>query len=567
MIKRRVQKICLDVKNLWCAKPLFAAAVVFFFVFAVYAIAYIPAVGASAIDDHFFHFRYASLIKEKGLDVVKNFPWIYYTKMAQEHIPFSVSLFHFALIPFTYIKNPILGLKISDIFWASLAYSSFYYLLRKIRIKWAFFYVLILLSFPYFSIRMLMGRAFILTPFIIFWELYLAGKKRYKTLFFLVVFHVFWHQATFFIPIVVVGLVEISRYLIEQKFVYKNIISTALGTVVGMSFFPGFPGNIWSWVTGLFIFSRDISGVPNMDKIEGIEILPVNLLSFWTRSDVAVFLLILGVAVFLYFYLKDREADFFRGNQDNFAAWRILVYPSFLLVFLFFCFAILSSGRLLDFYFVGTIFLLALVLQRVFAEEGSAINSRLKSYIFFGVVIFFGVAFLSSLSALKENSRKNDDYRGIGEASKWIKERSTEGEVVFLHRWDNFPAAFFYNQKNNYTMGIEPNALLGYDPSLYWKWYNIFLYNFYCGLPKDCSEEKEALVKTLGSDQGKVDEFNKENSKKIIGSIKNDFKSRFIISSSSTFNSVLRQNLDLIDDSFLYTSKETGAKIGAFELK
>jgi hypothetical protein len=566
MMKSRVKKMYLSVKNLWSAKPLFAAVVVFFIVFSAYAIIYIPSKGISAVDDHFFYFRYASLLKDKGWEVVDNFPWLYYSKVTQEHSRYPVALFNFAVIPFTLIKNPILGLKISDIFWASLACSAFYYLLRKIRIKWALFYVLILLSFPFFASRILMGRAFILTPVLIFWELYLANRKKYKILFAVSLFHILWHPLTFFMPVATVGLVEISRYIVKQKFVFKNIFVTGIGTVVGMSFFPDFPKNIWLWIKTILIASGSIAGVPNMDKVEGSELSPVSLLSFWPRSDMAIFILMLSVAVFMYFYLKDRKFNFFKGTQDNFGNWRIYTYSSFLLAFILFSFSILFSGRFLDFYFVSAVFLLALVLQRIFAEEDVIINSQLRKYIFFGVIVFFVTAFLSTFSSIKENTRRND-YEGIKESSEWIKERSSQGDIVFLFDWDNFPMSFFYNQKNNYTMGIEPKILMEYNSSLYWKWHNIFLYNFYCGLPKDCSEEEGALIKSFDNNQEKIDEFTKENSKKIIYSIKNDFKSRFIISNSSQFNSVLRQNPDLIDDSFSHVSELNGGVVSAFKIK
>jgi hypothetical protein len=566
MIKSRIQKVCFSIKELWSAKPFFASIAVFFIVFSIYAIVYIPSAGMSAIDDHFFHFRYASLIREKGWEVINNFPWVFFSKMAQEHVRYQISLFQFALIPFTLIKNSILGLKISDIFWASLACSSFYYLLRKIRIRWAFLYVLILLSFPFFASRILMGRAFILTPVLVFWELYLASKRKYKALFFLSFFHVIWHEATFFMPIGVIGLVEISRYIIRQKIFLKNVLVGALGTIVGMSLFSGFPVNIWYFLTGLI--SESGNGVSNsaMKMTEGSELSAISLLSFWSRSDIAVFAMTLSFAVFVYFYLKDRKDGVLEGQKDNFGDWRTITYPAFLLVFLFFCFSILSNGRLLDFYFVGAVFLLALIFQRVSTEDQAVINIHLRKYIFSGIIIVFVMASLNSLSSIKESVR-NNNYEGIKESSEWIKERSSQSEVVFLYDWDNFPIAFSYNQKNYYTMGIEPRMLSNYNPNLYWKWHNIFLYNYYCEFPRDCADDVTILMKSLGEDQDKIDEFRKENSQKIIDSIENDFKSRFIISNSYSFNDLLRKNSDLIKDSFSYKSNAYGENVDAFELK
>jgi hypothetical protein len=566
MIISKIKGISLNIKKLWSAKPLFAAAIVFFTVFSIYAIIYIPSDGISVIDDHFFHFRYASLLRDKGWEVVENFPWVHFSRTVTEHARFNVSLFHFALIPFTFIKNPILGLKISDIFWASLACSAFYYLLRKIRIKWALFYVFVLLSFPFFVNRILMGRAFVITPVLVFLELFLAIRKKYRLLFLLALFHAFWHQATYPFPLAIIGLVEISRYIIKQKFILKNIFAAALGTVAGMAFLPDFPANInvWGWTRYLVGLSSDIANGAGISAVEGTELSSASLLSFWLRSDMAILMLIISVALFVYYYLKDKGAS---ENQeaDRLTTWKIYTYPTFLFTFFSFSFSILFSGRFLDYYFVGTVFLLALVVQRVLEEEGKVVNSRIKNYVFSGIIIFFFVAFLNSFISLKSNIGQND-YTGIKNSAEWIGEKSSEGEVVFLFDWDNFPIAFFHNQKNTYTMGIEP-GLLTYNQDLYWKWHNIFLYNYYCGLPKDCAEEKGNILESIGDNEEEMNEFNKKNSEKIINSIKKDFNSRFIISNSWSFDYLLKQNPDLIKDSFSYVSKSTRVTASAFELK
>ena len=117
-------------------------------------------------------------------------------------------------------------------------------------------------------------------------------------------------------------------------------------------------------------------------------------------------------------------------------------------------------------------------------------------------------------------------------------------------------------------MGIEPSSMLQYKPELYWKWYNVFNYTFYCDNEKDCLDEKNNVTEkynTLTDDQKK--EVAKENSKKIIKSVENDFGAKFIVSDSVALNNSLALNSDLIDDSFESKSDVNGTVLKVFKLK
>jgi hypothetical protein len=336
--------------------------------------------------------------------------------------------------------------------------------------------------------------------------------------------------------------------------------------VVGMLLFPGSLGSIHIWIKSFFVLNKNLLLSPNLQFIEGTELLPINGFSFWQNSSILACIFVISVSIFLYYYLKDRKKDFQEDESKKYQEWRMFAYPAFLLSFLSFCFSVLISGRFQDFYFFAVSLFFALIMQRIFNDEALFIKINLRKFMLGGVVVFFSVAFLNGIFS-QRNSFKFNDYDGLKNSSEWIAERSSEKEIVFLYDWDSFPISFFFNQKNYYTMGIEPKAILDYDPKLYWKWYNMFLYNYYCDRPEDCGDEKAKLVQSFGEDQQMIDEFNKGNSEKIINSIKKDFHSRFVISNSAIFDSLLKQNLDLIKDSYSYTSKSNGFTVSAFELK
>jgi hypothetical protein len=126
--------------------PLAAAGIFFLVSLGLYAGVYWGTLGISFQDDHFFHFKLAYLLRTEGFGILNNFDWIYLTKTAQEHLRYPISLFQIALVPFTFFKDMVLGLKVSDIFWASLSVSIIFYVLLKMKTKFPIFSMLVLLS-------------------------------------------------------------------------------------------------------------------------------------------------------------------------------------------------------------------------------------------------------------------------------------------------------------------------------------------------------------------------------------------------------------------------------------
>ena len=52
-------------------------------------------------------------------------------------------------------------------------------------------------------------------------------------------------------------------------------------------------------------------------------------------------------------------------------------------------------------------------------------------------------------------------------AARWLGANSNPGDVVFNFRWSYFPELFFWNTKNVYTSGMDPIFQYAFDPQLY----------------------------------------------------------------------------------------------------
>lgn len=543
-----------------------ASFFVFCIVFFVLAIIYINSPGISAIDDHFFHFKYAYLLRTEGWNVVKNFDWIYYTKTAQEHDPYPVSLYNLALIPFTYAKDMILGLKISDAFWASLSLSLLYYVFRKIRIKFSLFFVSLVASSYFFLSRMMLGRAFVLIVPLVFLEIYLATEKKYKKLFFVSIFHVMWHFNTFFFPIVVALIVEIARSIELKKISLKSILYSGAGSIMGLLILLN--ANFFKYAKFQIaaLFDAQLSSTAGM-KGEGTELyVKDSLTSFWTSSNIIFLLAVISIGLTIYFYVSRRNKNILEKKEEHSQKY-VYMYATFIFLLILILSSMVLSGRFYDFFIPASVFLTAIVFSIMIEEKKVAMDPLVFKYLAVAVIIFFVFNITTNLVNFKTHSA-SVDYEKFFKAADWVKNKSENKEIIFLQNWSWFTVSFFENSKNVYTMGMEPRGLFQYSPELYWKWYNIFNHNYYCAEKKDCSEEVKSLNEKFSkADDNQKKEISKENSGKIINSIKNDFHSRFIISNSAQFNGVINLNPNLIEEKFEAKSEMGGASVTAFQLK
>jgi hypothetical protein len=544
--------------NIWLS-----TLAVFCLFFATYGSIYLFADGISAKDDHFFHIKLAYLLRTENLNIISNFDYYPINKYSR----FPLSLFNIFLIPFTFFKDLFVGLRVADVFGAALSMSVIYFALRKFKFKYVFLILLILISSAFFSTRLFYGRSYVLTFGLILLELYFAQKKEYLKFFWIALFHVLWHQSSFFLPAMVAGSVEIGRYLAEKRINFKIIIASLSSIILGLAFFPDFPKNIYSWFFEIVNLSNKVSvGL----KLEGNELYTKDILQMFSSNQIFAFLSVVSVILTIYFYVKmKREEDFLNDAQKKKLTE---VFSFFLMLIVFILGAITISGRFFDYYFVLVVVLFASILALIIDKKEFIVNEKIQKYIITACFIFFFYLSLNNFLDLRINVSRSD-YQTMKAPAEWIRNNSKEKEMVYLYNWSDFPLAIFYNDKNIYSWGMEPRDLSFKSNALYWKAYNIMLYNLYCEKQIDCKEDAlifNEKIKKLEEDNEKedADKLAKENSQKIINSIKKDFNSRLILSSSTKFSGIVRLNQDMIEDQFETNSEVNNPyKITAFKIK
>lgn len=552
----RIIRILNSIKSKLRNDYALSSFLVFIFIFALLSFMYIPNRGIIAIDDHFFHFKIAENIKENGFESLRDFDNIYLTRTASDGDKYAVSLFNLSLVPFTYISDPILALKISDVFWLSLSLAFLFIALRKLKIKHPFLWILLLLSVNFFVMRMLIGRAFVMSiPFFLF-EIYFAVNRRWRSFLLLSFLHVFWHQSSFFVPLLVASVVEVARYLHSYTFFWKNLLASILAAVAAMLYFPELAKGLLS----VQLAANDNERF----NIEGIELKVHDIFDIYGTERIAFLLLILSVSFALFIYIRMKRDEFTDQSDAKNNIIFLFVFSIFSLLFLFGTISV--SGRFYDFYFPSVIFFSAIALSIAFDSGIITCSSYFRKYFLIAISIFLTFGVVNNL-LLRNQIISNNDYRPIGEAAQWVSNRSDGSQKIFLHTWNHFPVSFFYNDKDIYTMGIEPIALYDYNEDLYWKWYNIFVHNIYCDIPIDCIEQKNNFDKKLMAiDEKDREKAVSENYRKMINSIKNDFGAKYIIGLNG-MGQMAESNMDMVSEMSKFESEYNGSIIYAIELK
>lgn len=527
-----------------------------FFVFCLVSLLcllfYFNSSGFLFTDDHFFHFKYAYLLRTHGFEINKLSDCIYLTNQAKDNTLQKTTLFHLALVPFTFIKDLEMGLKISDIFWASSALGIIYYAFRKLKIGYPFLLTLFIIAYRFPMERLLSGRNFVFSMGLVSLLIYFAIAKKYYKFFFISLFCIFWHPSIFFMPLIIATIAEIGRYLSFKKFSPKGFV----GWLIAMFFVSLY----FSFHTffNLSVFFAKITSQKMLG--EGIEIQKMDIFQIAAYSELFLCLFLLSFAFTFYVYFSNRNSSE-KENVQNL----LNIYVAFLFSLMTVAGAILLNGRFFDYYWMGVVFLVGSCIAYIKQKVG-ATETKLANFLLGGVFIFLSIIGTSTFTEIKRNAYLSD-VTPNKLVAQWVASKSSAKDKVYLYYWSSFPVNFFFNDKNTYSMGMEPMQLFDYDEGLYWKWYNIFNRGIYCDIKKDCSEQAVSysdLLKNSTDDQ--KNSMIKENGRKIIESIKNDFQAKYVISNNKT-RDWFDSNQDLIADSFSAKSEISGSTVWGYKLK
>ncbi|KKQ57663.1 MAG: hypothetical protein US74_C0002G0022 [Parcubacteria group bacterium GW2011_GWA2_38_13] len=449
---------------------------ILFFITAFYFFYFLHTMPKFTDPDSFYHTKIAVLMRDQG--IIKSFPYLPYT-ILNENFADHHLLYHIALVPFVMFLPPLYGVKFATLIFASLTIVVFYWFLKKIGVRGAWFFTAILMVDSSFVFRINLAKAQALAISMFFIVYYLIVKKKLLHIFFFSFFYV-WLYGGWPLILVLAFIDILSRapeifeksILSRHYYIHKNTLKEKIrsdfkliavvagGLVSGIIINPYFPKNLifyWNQIVKIAVVNyKSAIGVGG----EWSAYKPLELI---TNSSVALILLIIAGTFFIM----------------NFKRKNALTMNLFLSMVVFFILA-MKSRRNLE-YFVPLVIAFSSVALTSFLEYYDVKTFLKDVKIFLREQKFFLIALIIpalmipyiitrdyfSMMNFYENGIEFDKYEAPME---WLRENSAAGTIVFHSDWDEFPMLFYYNSNNYYIVGLDTRFMYAKNPELYTKW-------------------------------------------------------------------------------------------------
>ncbi len=429
--------------------------------------------------DSYYHLKISQLIFELKSPVY-NFPYLQFTTLKDYYIDHHL-LYHLYLAPFIGYFGLFLGGKIGHTLLASLSIVAFYFLTKKLKIKYAFFLVLLLFLTPAYIFRINLIKAQPLSLIIVFLSTYFIIKRKLSALIALSFIYVWSYGGWAILPIIALTnifseslkeLADFSRSslagFIKNIFSKRNIqliLAVLTGLALGIVINPYFPKNLPFYFDqvvqiGLFNYQSKIA--------VGAEWYPYGPLDFLIKIGVPFILFLLSLVLFFNYHKK--------LNKNT---WFIFILSCLWLI------ATVKSRRNLEYFAPFALLLFGLLYTEAvnnpyIKNELAPIARNIKKYIcdtkihfYFLISIAIICCFLNiALIGEKIRASFNKDYREdyLKAESAVIKNNSEKDEIIFNTEWDDFPALFYHNTNNYYITGLDPTFMWLKNQEDYKKW-------------------------------------------------------------------------------------------------
>jgi len=235
---------------------------------------------------------------------------------------------------------------------------------------------------------------------------------------------------------------------LKKFFSFKNFFDywqgslwTLLGLAVGLLLNPYFPVNLkFYWVQIVEIALINYQKFINV----GNEWYPYGFINLITTNSLIVALFIAG-AVLLWLNRRQIKADEL--------TWGILSLAFVILT--------LKSTRNIEFFVPVAVIFFAFTFSRLLANLPWAQDRQMFSAKnpWLIVLLIFFVSWLLTLPndflQIKKNMLVGLPLNYLQDAALWLKENTSQGEIVFNDYWDSFPMLFYYNDHNYYLTGLD----------------------------------------------------------------------------------------------------------------
>ncbi|MFA6432944.1 MAG: hypothetical protein WCV82_04000 [Candidatus Paceibacterota bacterium] len=484
---------------------IFLAAALFF---AVFFSVYFSVSTISSSDDHFFHLRFAQEMLNNGFfDSFRDFHSIYFSNIAQGNAYFVYYnfLFYLFILPFTFVAPLYLGIKLYAVFAVTAAFTLLYFCLKRFEIKNPFVWTLLFIAITNVSSiwRFFLSRPYSLAPSLLLLLLFFLYRKNHLGVFLVSAIYMFWHSATFFMPLGV----AVVYYLVERFYGsrgdIKNLLYAFFGTALAVL-------STYLVSSGFLLYMKEIIFGTYLETIigkkvaigEGGELYPADFFNLIQANSLIFALFVTALSVDIYSYVSYRfrqagvgAAEYFAGLSE---ARRHLQTSVLIMTAGFFLGTIVMSSRFGDYFTFFAALYIALCFDYVRRLMSVSGNAMIRRSMATGLAIVLVYLFVSNMLFLQNRLAYGTNPNELLQVGMWLKENTKPGTIVFNANWSWFPQLYYNSPNNNYVTGLEPRFTYTYDPKIYWLWAHIAANGYVCEAEK-CLEiaalQTEALAK------------------------------------------------------------------------
>ena len=422
--------------------------------------------------DGYYHIKWTRTLWEamKTGKFPPAFPWLPLTTLNPKDYVDHHLLFHIFQIPFAAFSDPRLGAKIASAFFGSLAVFSCYWLLIRYRVRYAFVWLIALLtcSAP-FLFRMNMAKAPPLAIVFLVIAIHLFFKRKSWPLLPLALVFT-WTYDLFLLLVMATVFWMIAIAITERRFEWRPLVFVLIGCVAGLVINPYFPHNLQLLWEHLQIKLT----ATDFDTKVGSEWYPYDSWEFLGNPAVACIAMLVGYIAFepsehrlahhrIFFLLLSTALMIMTARWKRIAEY----WPPF---------AILFAGFSLQPWLEGFRPYHLTRLPPDVLEELSPFLDREEpkndwreigrliavSSVALALSVFL---FFNLRATIKEIGQSEaHDYYSAGTA--WMRANVPPGQIVFNTDWDDFPRLFYFDETHYYVSGLDPGYLFDKNPDL-----------------------------------------------------------------------------------------------------
>jgi hypothetical protein len=369
--------------------------------------------------DGWLHIKSADLIRNNGF--TKQFPYTTESILSQNYAD-TQFLFRVLLIPFTWL-GLINGAKLASILFATLAFTFFYWYLKKNSINYPLFWTTIYaISSVNLMYRFLLPRAMPLAIISLILTLYFIDKKMYKSL--LITSLLFtWLYHGFIIQLLIITIYLIINSIINKRLDLKLILYPLAGIALAIIINPYFPNNIQLLYTQIF-------KVNLLGNLYNVEWKPWNIKELLTFNYL-LFIISITTIITL---IKNKKLQ-----------KKPLVFLTLSIIFLI---AMIKTRRMQEYYAPFTILFASFSLN---SHTSKFKTKRALRYISTIGLILIAIFSLIHLNTYIKNNHILPWYK---DGAEWLENNVPKDSEVFINGY-TFNYLFLKNSDLRYTHGID----------------------------------------------------------------------------------------------------------------